>query len=340
VHENVGVLVEGDLLALRTLVTGTHTGDTPGSRRPGAPDPDLGRARFRVRDDQLVERWQVLDTYRILVAFGAIPRAANLLQQMFGVDESPGGLFQERLGTAFGVPAGRAVTREESRAVVRRLYDDVIATGRTDDADMLAEGCIQNSGWTPDGRSAFASALAISRGAMPDGRAVQTHVVGEGNRLASRSVWDGTLTESGRPVDFTTLDFFHIEDGLIAEHWESVDWRVRTGPALYRGGRSLPKSEADSRWGGGTSGSSAAGRAAWPPRRAPTRTRLRHSPREHAAPSSPLWRLLGRAGAAAPAAGRPQGRFCSLAPKNRPRPQHWPRSSGAGPTLAGALPPA
>ena len=115
-------------------------------------------------------------------------------------------------------------TVEGSRAVVRRLYDGVIATGRAEDADMVADDYIQNSGWTPDGRSAFASALAISRGAMPDGRALQTHMVAENNRLASRSVWDGTITESGRPADFTSLDFFRIDDGLIAEHWETVDW--------------------------------------------------------------------------------------------------------------------
>ena len=89
---------------------------------------------------------------------------------------------------------------------------------------MVAEGYIQNSGWTPDGRAAFASAIVINRGAMPDGRAIQTHIVAENNRLASRSVWDGTITASGGPADFTTLDFFRIEDGLIAEHWESVDW--------------------------------------------------------------------------------------------------------------------
>lgn len=32
------------------------------------------------------------------------------------------------------------------------------------------------------------------------------------------------MAQSGRPADFTTLDFFRNEDGLIAEHWESVDW--------------------------------------------------------------------------------------------------------------------
>ena len=107
---------------------------------------------------------------------------------------------------------------------MRRLYDGIIATGRSEDVDMLAEGYVQNSGWTPDGRDAAASALGISRGAMPDGGAWQTYMVAENNRVASRSVWDGTITQTGRAADFLTTDFFRIEDGLIAEHWESVDW--------------------------------------------------------------------------------------------------------------------
>jgi len=224
VHENVGVLVEGDLVALRTIITGTHTGDYAGIAPTGNPIQTSASHVFRVRGDQLAEHWPVVDTYRILVAVGAIPRAANVFQQILGVEESPGGLFQERPGTGFGSSGGPPVTREESRAAVRRLYAGVIATGHAGDVDMVAEDYIQNSGWTPDGRAAFTSALAISRGAMPDGRALQTHMVAESNRLASRSVWDGTITQSGRPVDFTSLDFFRIEDELIAEHWETVDW--------------------------------------------------------------------------------------------------------------------
>jgi hypothetical protein len=170
VHENVGVLVEGDLVALRTIITGTHTGDYAGLAPTGRPVQTSASHIFRLRDDQFVEHWQVVDTYRILVAIG------------------------------------------------------VISTGRTEDVATVAEDYIQNSGWTPDGRAAFASALAISRNAMPDGRALQTHMVTENNRLASRSVWDGTISQSGRQADFTSLDFFRIEEGLIAEHWETVDW--------------------------------------------------------------------------------------------------------------------
>jgi predicted ester cyclase len=226
-HENVGVLVEGDLVALRTIISGTHTGDYAGVAATGNQIQTSASHIFRVGEDRLVEHWPVVDTYRILVAIGAIPRAANAFQQILGVEESPGGLFPEKLGTVFGAPDGRPVSREESRGVVRRLYDGIIATGRPEDVDVVAPGYIQNSGWTPDGRDDFASAIAISRGAMPDGRALQTHVVAENNRIASRSVWDGTITQSGRAADFTTQDFFRIEDGLIAEHWESVDW-VRT----------------------------------------------------------------------------------------------------------------
>ena len=223
-HENIGVLVEGDLVALRTIITGTHTGHYADVAPTGSQIQTSASHIFRVRDDELVEHWPVVDTYRILVGLGAIPPAASAFQQILGVDESPGGLFPERRGTEFGGPESRPVTREETRAVVRRLYDGLIATGREDDADVVTKSYIQNSGWTPDGRAAFASAIAISRGAMPAGRALQTHMVAENSRLASRSVWDGTITASGRAADFTTLDFFRIEDGLIAEHWESVDW--------------------------------------------------------------------------------------------------------------------
>ena len=225
VHENIGVLVEGDLVALRTIISGTHTGEYAGTGATGSPIQTSASHIFRIRDDQLVEHWQVVDSYRILAAIGAIPGVASVFQeQVLGVEPSPNGLWPETLGTEFDGAAARQVTREESRAVVRRLYDGVIASGRPEEADIVAESYIQNSGWSPNGREQFASAIGISRAAMPDGRATQTHIVAEGNRVASRSVWDGRLAQSGGAADFTTQDFFRIEDGLIAEHWESVDW--------------------------------------------------------------------------------------------------------------------
>lgn len=65
---------------------------------------------------------------------------------------------------------------------------------------------------------------AFGRGAMPDGLAVQTVVVAEKDRVASIGTWDGTVTGSGNAVDFRSADFLRIEEGVAAEHWDTVDY--------------------------------------------------------------------------------------------------------------------
>ncbi|MFJ3307364.1 ester cyclase [Streptomyces sp. NPDC086549] len=213
------------MIALRTIVTGNHTGEYVGVAPTGKPIQTSVSHIFRFRDDRLVEHWQVMDTYRILVRIGRLPGVAAQFQQLLGVPESPEGIFVEKPGTEFGAPrTGRPATREESRAVGRRLYGGAITTGIAEDVDALAEDYIQNTGWTPDGRQFFGNAWAIGRGAMPDGLAVQTHVVAENDRVASISVWDGTITASGTPVDFASADFLRIERGVAAEHWDTVDY--------------------------------------------------------------------------------------------------------------------
>ena len=225
IHENVGVLVENDLIALRTIITGTHTGDYLGVAATGESIQTSISHVLRTRDDRIVEHWPVMDTYRILVKIGAIPGVGTNFQQLLGVPAAEDGIFVERLGTPFDAPrTGRKISRDESRAVSRRLYDGAITTGIATDVDALAETYIQNTGWTPDGSDRFGQAWVIGRGAMPDGLAVQTHVVAEHDRVASLSLWDGTITQSGSAVDFASADFFRIENGLAAEHWDTVDY--------------------------------------------------------------------------------------------------------------------
>ena len=58
---------------------------------------------------------------------------------------------------------------------------------------------------------------------MPDGLAMQTLVGAENDRVASISIRDGTVTATGNAVDFLSADFLRIEDGVAAEHWNTVD---------------------------------------------------------------------------------------------------------------------
>lgn len=225
VHENVGVLVEDDRVAMRTIMTGTHTGDYLGVGPTGQSIQTSVSHFLRTRDEQITEHWPVIDTYRILAKIGAIPGVGATFQQLLGVPAAEDGIFVERPGTPFDAPRrGRSISRDEARAVGRRLYEGTISSGVAADVDALADTYLQNTGWTPDGSAAFGHAWAIGRGAMPDGRAVQTQVVAENDRVASISVWDGTITESGSAVDFTSADFLRIENGLAAEHWDTVDY--------------------------------------------------------------------------------------------------------------------
>ena len=150
VHENVGVLVENDLIALRTIVTGTHSGEYAGVAATGKAIQTSTSHFFRLRDDQLVEHWQVMDTYRILARLGVVPGVAAAFQQVLGVPPSPDGIFVEKPGTAFDAPRkGKPVTRDESRAVGHRLYDGAISTGKAEDVEALADTYIQNTAGLP-----------------------------------------------------------------------------------------------------------------------------------------------------------------------------------------------
>jgi predicted ester cyclase len=237
VDENIGVLVENDMIALRTIITGTHTGDHAGVTATGRPIRTSASHFFRVRNDRLVEHWQVIDSYQILTTIGAIPRVGAQFQKMLEVPEAPDGIFVEELDTPFDAArTERRSTREGSRTVSRRLYDGAITAGVASDVDAVAENYIQNNGWTPHGREYFGRGWTVGRAAMPDGLAVQTHVVAENDRVASMSVWDGTITASGQTVDFASADFLRI-NGVAAEHWETVDY-VR----LYQAFGLLPQS--------------------------------------------------------------------------------------------------
>jgi predicted ester cyclase len=55
-------------------------------------------------------------------------------------------------------------------------------------------------------------------------------IAAEGNKLVARVIWTGTqdgpfvgLPPSGNKLRFSTADFFRIDQGKLAEHWDVVD---------------------------------------------------------------------------------------------------------------------
>jgi predicted ester cyclase len=55
-------------------------------------------------------------------------------------------------------------------------------------------------------------------------------IVAEGDKLVARVLWTGTqdgqfigLPPSGNKLGFSTADFFRVDQGKLAEHWDVVD---------------------------------------------------------------------------------------------------------------------
>jgi hypothetical protein len=108
VHENVGVFVEGELVALRTIISGTHAGDYVGTAAAGSPIQTGRRTSSGSATTSSSSTGRSSTAHRILAAVGASPGVASVFQdRVLGVPASPSGLFEAPLVTEFGTAAGR-----------------------------------------------------------------------------------------------------------------------------------------------------------------------------------------------------------------------------------------
>ena len=70
------VLAEGDKVAVRYTIRGTHSDELMGVPASGNKVDLSGQSFFRFRDGQVVERWQALDGAALLTQIGALPEPA------------------------------------------------------------------------------------------------------------------------------------------------------------------------------------------------------------------------------------------------------------------------
>jgi steroid delta-isomerase-like uncharacterized protein len=74
------VIAEGDRVAIRYALRGTHEGDLMGVPPSGNSVSSDGMVFARVHDGQVVERWGVQDMLALLQQIGALPAPASASQ--------------------------------------------------------------------------------------------------------------------------------------------------------------------------------------------------------------------------------------------------------------------
>ena len=128
------------------------------------------------------------------------------------------------------VPAS-AADLEANKRLYRDLIDTLVNKRQPDAADrFIAEGLIEHNPNIPQGLAGRKRFLAALLAGFSDYHGEIQEILAEGDRIVVRTLWTGTqdgpflgLPPSGRKVRFTTADFFRIENGKLAEHWDVVD---------------------------------------------------------------------------------------------------------------------
>jgi steroid delta-isomerase-like uncharacterized protein len=124
------------------------------------------------------------------------------------------------------------MSTEESKAVARRYYHDVLNNRRLDALDQLAVADYAEHDPFPgqqDGRPGLMQRVEMLIDAFAPYFEIED-VIAEGDRVVVRWTHTGThvgeflgMAPTGRSFNIAGIDIYRMQDGKLAEHWHVVD---------------------------------------------------------------------------------------------------------------------
>lgn len=220
------LFAEGDLVVVRTTVSGTHLGEffssPPTGRRIETPAIDL----WRVENGKLAEVWHLEDIFGVMEQIAAASSAAGMATPSSATPATPSlPPGDEPLGET-----ADAATVAANVTLARRFHNEIFEQGNLAVADaILAPGFTWHSDVPPgaEGVKAFSTGL---RAAFPDLSLTAEQIVAKGDRVAIPWTLSGThqgeflgVPATGNTISTPGIDIYRIEDGKIAEIWTVGD---------------------------------------------------------------------------------------------------------------------
>ena len=136
---------------------------------------------------------------------------------------------------ATDAPAAAADT-EANKALIRSYIEEMWNKHQPSAADrIVATNFIEHNPRLPhQGLAGVKQFVTTVLAAFSDYHGELQEILAEGDKVVTRVQWTGTQDGpyDGRPATgnklmFSTADFFRIENGKIAEHWDVVDTLAR-----------------------------------------------------------------------------------------------------------------
>lgn len=209
---------EGDKVASRWIIAGTHQGELLGIPPTGKQATWTGITIYRFAGGKIVEAWWMKDVLGLLQQLGVIP---------------PMG----REDFTWGVPSavtGDPGDPETNKAIVRRWTEEFYNQWNIEVADeLITTDYVHHDPGNPMTRDLeelkqWAPMLFI---AFPDFHVTTEDLVAESDKVAKRYTITGThkgeymgIPPTDNQIAVTGIEIFRIADGKIVESWWSVDY--------------------------------------------------------------------------------------------------------------------
>lgn len=119
---------------------------------------------------------------------------------------------------------------EQNKTLVRRFYE-IFNAGSTEKLDdLMPPDYTQHAPGVPPGRDGVKMFMGMFRAAFPDAHLHIEDLVAEGDRVSGRWTVHGTqkgelmgIPATGKTIQISGIDIWRVENGLLAEHWDSWD---------------------------------------------------------------------------------------------------------------------
>jgi predicted ester cyclase len=129
------------------------------------------------------------------------------------------------------VTSASAAEPEVNRQLYRTYIEEVWNQRNPSAVDRyLAANFIEHNQNLPPGLDGRKQFIASVLGGFSDYHAEVQEVLADGDKVVARVLWTGTQDgpflgrpATGNKLRFSTADFFRVENGKFAEHWDVVD---------------------------------------------------------------------------------------------------------------------
>lgn len=134
--------------------------------------------------------------------------------------------------TAYGQTKKSAIMTAHEKKQLVYAFIELMTTHQSERfGEVIADTYVQHNPMVKQGLIGIKEGAKWFESVFPDAQATIDDILVEGDKVVVRFTWTGTqqselfgIPATHKKVTWTGTDWWRIENGKLAEHWDVVDW--------------------------------------------------------------------------------------------------------------------